>query len=316
MTFNDNARLDPSQVEDRRGQRGGFGGFPGGGMRGGGGGRGPVIAGGGGISILVLVVSLLLGVNPFEMGAGVDPGVAPASSNVAWPEQVGTNPGQSAQECATGADANRRVDCRVVGFVNSIQDYWRGEFQRRNMQYVPAKTVLFSGATQAGCGYASEAMGPFYCPEDQRIYFDLSFFADLQGKYGASGGPFAQAYVIAHEYGHHLQNILKLLPENASRDRGAQGAAVRVELMADCLAGVWVSNAAKTGYLTQPSETDVRDALSAAAAVGDDRLQKQATGRVVPDAFTHGSSEQRQTWFYNGYRSGDMNQCNTMQGRV
>jgi predicted metalloprotease len=310
MTFNENARLDPSQVEDRRGSRGGFGGF---GRGGGGGGRGPVIAGGGGISILLLVASLLLGVNPFEIGAGT--GAAPSSS-VTWPEQVGTNPASTAQECQTGADANRRADCRVVGFVNSIQDYWRGEFQRRNLQYVPAKTVLFSGATQAGCGMASEAMGPFYCPEDQRIYLDLSFFTDLQGKYGASGGPFAQAYVVAHEYGHHLQNILNLLPENASRDRGAQGAAVRVELMADCLAGVWVSNAAQTGYLVQPSEADVRDALSAAAAVGDDRLQKQATGRVVPDAFTHGSSEQRQTWFYAGYRSGDMNACNTMRGRV
>jgi predicted metalloprotease len=310
MTFNENARLDPSQVEDRRGARGGFGGFGGGR---GGGGRGPVIAGGGGISVLVLVAALLLGVNPFEMGMGT--GTAP-TSDITWPQQVGTNEVSTAQECQTGADANRRADCRVVGFVNSIQDYWRGELQRRNLQYVPAKTVLFSGATQAGCGYASEAMGPFYCPEDQRIYLDLSFFSDLQGKYGASGGPFAQAYVVAHEYGHHLQNILNLLPEGASRDRGAQGAAVRVELMADCLAGVWVSNAAKTGYLNAPSEADVRDALSAAAAVGDDRLQKQATGRVAPDAFTHGSSEQRQTWFYTGYRSGDMAQCNTMQGRV
>lgn len=310
MTFNENARLDPSQVEDRRGAGGRFGGGFGRGVGGGGGGRGPVIAGGGGLSVIVLVAALLLGVNPFEMGA------ASPASDVSWPQQVGTDQVSTAAECQTGADANRRADCRVVGFVNSIQDYWRGDFQRRNMQYTPAKTVLFSGATQAGCGYASEAMGPFYCPQDQRVYLDLSFFSDLQGKYGASAGPFAQAYVVAHEYGHHLQNILGLLPEGASQDRGAQGAAVRVELMADCLAGVWVSNAAKTGYLTTPTESDVRDALSAAAAVGDDRLMKKATGRVVPDAFTHGSSEQRMTWFNTGYRSGDMAQCNTTRGRV
>jgi predicted metalloprotease len=312
MTFNENARLDPSQVEDRRGSRGGFGGFGGGG-----GGRGPVIAGGGGISILLLVASLLLGVNPFDMGgAGTSTGLSPSSS-VTWPEQVGANQLETAQECQTGADANRRADCRVVGFVNSIQDYWRGEFQRRNLQYVPAKTVLFSGATQAGCGMASEAMGPFYCPEDQRIYLDLSFFTDLQGKYGASGGPFAQAYVVAHEYGHHLQNVLNLLPEGASQDRGAQGAAVRVELMADCLAGAWAKGAQQTkdaegnAIISDLTQDDVKRAIDAAQAVGDDRIQKRSSGRVDTDSFTHGTAAQRVRWFNQGLSKGSIKACDT-----
>jgi predicted metalloprotease len=159
-------------------------------------------------------------------------------------------------------------------------------------------------------------MGPFYCPEDGMVYLDLSFFQELQTRFGARNGPFTEAYVIAHEYGHHVQNQLDLLGGGASQARGAQSGAVRIELMADCLAGVWARNAADTGYLQAPTEQDVADAMSAAAAVGDDRIQRQTQGRVVPETWTHGSSEQRTQWFGTGLRSGDPTACNTASGRV
>ncbi|HEV8637286.1 MAG TPA: neutral zinc metallopeptidase [Chloroflexota bacterium] len=291
MSFNPSARLDPSQVQDRRGR--------------GVGGAGPVLAGGGGLGVLVLVAALLLGVNPAD--------ITTPSAQVAYPQR---EIAQTTQECRTGADANRRADCRVVGFVNSIQDYWRDEFARRGRRYTPAQTVLFSGATQSGCGFASQAQGPFYCPEDGNVYLDLSFFEELQSRFGARGGPFAEAYVVAHEYGHHVQNQLDLLQGGAAQARGAQSGSVRVELMADCLAGVWARNAADTGYLQPPTDQDVADAMNAAAAVGDDRIQRQTQGRVTPETWTHGSSQQRQQWFGTGYRSGNPNACNTTSGPV
>ncbi|HEY3081411.1 MAG TPA: neutral zinc metallopeptidase [Chloroflexota bacterium] len=291
MSFNPSARLDPSQVQDRRGR---------------GGGAGPVLAGGGGLGVIVLVAALLLGVNPADL-------VTP-STGVEYPQN---GVAQTTQECQTGADANQREDCRVVGFVNSIQEYWRGEFARRGRQYTPAQTVLFSGATQSGCGAAQEAMGPFYCPDDGKVYLDLSFFQELSTRFGARNGPFAEAYVVAHEYGHHVQNQLDLLGGGgASQARGAQSGSVRIELMADCLAGVWARHAADTGYLQAPTDQDVADAMSAAAAVGDDRIQRQTQGRVTPETFTHGSAQQRQQWFGTGYRSGDPTACNTTSGRV
>lgn len=283
MTFDPNARLDPSQVGDRRGR---------GGMLGGGG--GPVIAGGGGIGILVLIVTLLLGGDPLAMLDPSGGALAPVDSS------------ETAAQCQTGADANARDDCRIVGFVNSIQKYWTDEFARRGSRYAPAKTILFSGQVQSACGAASSAVGPFYCPADQHIFLDLSFFRDLK-RLGAKGGPFAEAYVVAHEYGHHIQNLLGLLSH--SRESGPGSISVRTELTADCLAGVWAGNAAKTGFLVAPTDAEIAQALDAAAAVGDDRIQQATEGRVTPERWTHGSAEQRQHWFRTGYRTGDMAAC-------
>ncbi|MDP8924076.1 MAG: neutral zinc metallopeptidase [Chloroflexota bacterium] len=302
MRFNPNARLDPSQVEDRRGR--GFGG-----------GRGLAV-GGGGISIVALLLALLFGVNPFEMASGASP--QPYSyEQPGVGQQGGLAAGNSLTEaCQTGADANQREDCRIVGFVNSIQSYWDDEFARRNAEYEPARTQLFSGGTQTACGSASSAVGPFYCPLDQEVYIDLSFFDDLQRRFGARGGPFAQAYVLAHEYGHHIQNQIGTL-ERGQRDReGPQSGAVRVELQADCFAGVWANNAVATGYIERLTDEDIAVALDAAAAVGDDRIQRQAQGRVNPETWSHGSAEQRQRWFTTGYRGGDMNACDTFRGSV
>jgi predicted metalloprotease len=277
MTFRGGARLDPSQVEDHRGRGGGLG--------------GPVVVGGGGLGLVILIIAMLLGVNPLSEYAGTNPAIDGAPST---------------QECQTGADANKRDDCRIVGFVNSIQKYWGDEFARRGETYLPAKTVLFAGYTQGACGVAESAMGPFYCPEDGKVYLDTTFFQDLQQRFGAQGGPFAEGYVVAHEYGHHVQNQLGLLSHGGSNSQS-----IRVELQADCLAGVWARNAADTGFLEPPTEAEIAQALDAAAAVGDDRIQQKTQGQVVPHTWTHGSSAQRQQWFRTGYQTGDFDRCDT-----
>jgi len=281
MTFRGGARLDPSQVEDQRG-RGGAGGGLG----------GPVVVGGGGIGLVILIIALLLGVNPLSDYGGTNPSIDGAPT---------------VQDCQTGADANKRDDCRIVGFVDSIQKYWTDEFTRRGDTYLPAKTVLFTGYTQGACGLAEAAMGPFYCPDDEKVYLDISFFQELTQRFGAKGGPFAQGYVVAHEYGHHVQNQLGLL----SAGQSGNAASVRVELQADCLAGVWARHAADTGYLEAPTDAEIGQALDAAAAVGDDRIQQETQGRVMPDKWTHGSAAQRQQWFTTGYQTGDIDRCDT-----
>ncbi len=255
-----------------------------------------VVSGGGGIVLLLLVVaSMVLGVNPFEAG--------PASA----PEGGAIDSSDTVAQCKTGADAATRTDCRVVGYVDSVQKYWTDEFARRGLQYQPARTVLFSGYTQAGCGVASEEQGPFYCPVDAQVYLDIAFFDDLRSRFGATGGPFAEGYVIAHEYGHHVQDLLGIL--SASGATGPASASVAQELMADCLAGVWANHAASTGFLSAPSDREIADALDAAAAVGDDRIQRATQGRVQPERWTHGSAQQRQDAFRTGYRSGEMRNC-------
>jgi len=280
MTFRGGARLDPSQVEDQRGGGGG------------GGLGGPIVVGGGGIGIVILIIALLLGVNPLSDYSGTNPSIDGAPS---------------IQDCQTGADANKRDDCRIVGFVDSIQKYWSDEFTRRGDTYLPAKTVLYTGATQGACGLAQTAMGPFYCPDDEKVYLDISFFQELTQRFGAKGGPFAQAYVVAHEYGHHVQNQLGLL----SSSQSGNAASVRVELQADCLSGVWARHAADTGYLEAPTDAEIAQALDAAAAVGDDRIQQETQGRVQPEKWTHGSAAQRQQWYKTGYQTGDLDRCDT-----
>ncbi len=281
MTFRGNAPLDPSQVEDQRGRGGGGGGL-----------GGPVVVGGGGLGLVILIIALLLGVNPLSDVGGTSPSIDGAPS---------------VQECQTGADANKRDDCRIVGFVDSIQKYWTDEFARRGDTYLPAKTVLFTDAVQGACGLAQTAMGPFYCPEDQKVYLDIGFFTELTQRFGAKGGPFAQGYVVAHEYGHHVQDLLGTLSSSQSSNAGS----VRIELQADCLAGVWARHAADTGYLEAPTDAEIAQALDAAASVGDDRIQQETQGRVMPDQWTHGSAAQRQQWFKTGYQTGDMDRCDT-----
>ncbi|HEU5204283.1 MAG TPA: neutral zinc metallopeptidase [Candidatus Limnocylindrales bacterium] len=286
MVFNPRARLDPRQVLDRRGM----------------GGAGGLAVGGGGIGLILVLAYVLLGGDPSILGGGgTDPGFVTGPT------------GTQLTTCQTGEDANQRQDCRIVGFVNSIQDYWTDAFAQNGSQYQPAETVLFDGGVNTACGAASSAVGPFYCPLDQHVYLDLGFYNELQSRFGAEGGPLAEGYVVAHEYGHHIENLLGVLEGGGSRDVGAESTAVRIELMADCLAGVWAHNAEGTGFLRQLTRDDIAQALDAAAAVGDDRIQERVQGQVTPETWTHGSSEQRQQWFLTGYEGGRVSDCDTIQ---
>jgi predicted metalloprotease len=291
MRFDEGAQLDTSQVEDVRGRGGGFG-------RGG-------VAVGGGVGLILTLIVVLLGGDPSAILGGSAP---PAG------ESAGS--GNLAAQCRTGADANQSEDCRVVAVVNSIQAYWADAFARSGQRYDPAQTQLFSGGTQTGCGAASSAVGPFYCPRDQQVYLDLGFFEQLQTQLGAQGGPFAQAYVIGHEYGHHVQNLLGTMDRVGSSRSGPQSGAVRLELQADCYAGVWGHNAVRTGFVVELTDEDIRIGLDAAAAVGDDRIQQRTQGQVNPEAWTHGSSAQRTRWFTTGFQSGDPNACDTFSGAI
>jgi hypothetical protein len=292
MRFRKDARLDPSQVEDYRGRSGRMpGGMP------------MAVGGGGGLIVAVVVLALFL------LGGGGALGELGTLEG----QQVGPGTASSElqTECRTGEDANEREDCRVVGFINSIQSYWG----RTLRNYEPTPTRFFEGGIQTGCGTASSATGPFYCPNDRRVYIDLGFFDQLQSQVGARGGPLAEAYILAHEYGHHVQNLTGVL-RSANRDTGPQGGQVRVELQADCYAGLWVGHALETGFVEDITREDVADALDAAAAVGDDRIQQRTQGRVIPEAWTHGSSEQRQSWFVRGIEGTGPQSCDTFGGRI
>ncbi len=247
------------------------------------------------IGLIVLVVSLL-------NGGGADLPDAPVG---------GLNSDLSAT-CQTGEDANQRDDCRIVGVINSVQAFW----EKRLPGYQRATTVFFSGGTNTGCGSASSAIGPFYCPLDQKVYIDLGFYEELRNRFGARGGPFAEAYVIAHEYGHHVENLRGVLERGRSRETGPQSAGVRVELQADCLAGMWARGAVDTGFIEELTDADIQDGLDAASAIGDDRIQAQAQGQVSPESWTHGSSEQRRRWFLTGYRSTEISGCDTFAVRT
>jgi predicted metalloprotease len=284
------------QIEDRRGQGGG-------GLGGGLGGGGfpiPIPGGkaGGGIGSIIVVVVLFLLFN-FVLG-GESGGTIPGLGGL----------GGGAVEPGGTLKPQGDTDQQLAYIVDNIQTFWASEFSQAGKDYPETKLVLFDGSTQSPCGPASAATGPFYCPADQKVYLDLGFFDELQSRFGAKGGDFAMAYVVAHEFGHHVQNALGIsqqVEQQAQADPNAQNdLSVRVELQADCLAGVWAHGA--TADL-QPGDID--EALSAASAVGDDRIQEKTTGRIDPESWTHGSAEQRVAWFTTGYTSGNTDDCDT-----
>jgi predicted metalloprotease len=301
MSFNDDANLDTSQIES-----GGRGGLPGGGFA----------IGGGAGGLILLVLTLLFGGN---VNGGGTSSINPGQDTQLDPRQVQAGePGTNAfAKCRTGADANRDVECRIIGTVNSVQDFWTDELPRFGITYRQRGTVLYSGATQSVCGVASNDVGPFYCPLDKKVYIDASFFAELTSRFGADSGALAQEYVVAHEYGHVIQDQLGILDRAQQDPQGQSSGAVRIELMADCLSGVWAKHASQTQdskgktFLKPLTPNDIESALSAASAVGDDRIQQKLQGRVTPESWTHGSSAARQKWFLTGYQTGDLNQCDT-----
>jgi uncharacterized protein len=295
VRFRRGAELDPGQVSDVRGRRLGPGGLA---------------VGGGGLGAAALLVYLLIALLSGGGGLGE---LAPLDD-----QQVGQGdtPSEVSQACRTGEDANEREDCRIVGVVNSVQRFWDGVFQRSGRQYPYAKTVFFTDQVETGCGFASSQVGPFYCPRDQKVYIDLGFFDELQSRFGAGAAPFAQAYVIAHEYGHHVQNQLGVLDRIGNDRQGPESAAVRSELQADCYGGVWAANAVQTGLIEELTQSDINEGLDAATAIGDDRIQEQTQGQVNPETWTHGSSEQRRRWFSRGYEQGRPAVCDTFSGSI
>ena len=276
MTFNPNSDIGGGKVSKR--------------------GRNTGIAVGGGLGVIALfVLSQFLGVDLTGLVGG---GAAPETES-------------SLEQCQTGADANANVECRMVGAAASLEAYWSQEAPELGLDYAgPQDFVLFDQATTTGCGNASSATGPFYCPPDQMIYIDVSFYDELRGRFGSSGGPLAEMYVVAHEWGHHVQNLAGILERSQDGQTGPTSNAVRTELQADCFAGAWAANASEVPdesgvpFLQPITDAQIADALSAASAVGDDRIQEATQGQVTPHSFTHGTSEQRQRWFLVGFKQG------------
>jgi predicted metalloprotease len=286
MTFNDDANINSSKVKRR--------------------GRGAAVGGGVGIVgiLAVFLITQLTGIDvsgflPTEgSGAGTDETVAECDN-------------------ITGEEANRTVQCRMAGASLAIDEYWSTQVDG----YRSPEFILFTGSTSTGCGDATSASGPFYCPSDETIYVDTDFYEELTTRFGANGGPLAEMYVLAHEWGHHIQNLTGTMNGLDFQTTGPTSDGVRLELQADCYAGAWVGAATDsddengTPYLEPVSEQDIKDALSAASAVGDDRIQESTQGQVTPETWTHGASEQRQKWFTTG-RTGDPSDCDTFSART
>jgi uncharacterized protein len=304
MRFDEGADLDTSNIDDLRGSGGG----------GGVGGR--VALGGGGLGIVGLIVYFLLSQLGGGGGGGV-PGGIPGLGGLEQGQQTDTSAAASA--CRTGEQANTQLDCEVVAVVNSLDGYWTDAFAASGQTYTPPRTNFFSGGVNTGgCGSATSDTGPFYCPADSEVYIDLSFFQELETRFGAQGGPFSRAYVIAHEYGHHLQNLLGTSSRVQGGESGPTSGSVRLELQADCYAGVWANHATtvptQSGrpLITDVTQEDVAAALDTAERIGDDYIQSNlGGGRVDESQFTHGSSAQREKWYTTGYQTGDPAQCDT-----
>ncbi|QGF25187.1 hypothetical protein Rai3103_10780 [Raineyella fluvialis] len=284
MKFNENADLDPSRSSS------------------GGGGGGRIVVGGAGGLVLILV-ALFFGIDPANLLGG---------------QTVDTTGGSgqnTLQNCTTVKEIKTEPECRFVAYQNSLDRYWGSVVPK----FTPAERfVMFSGQTQTGCGAATAAVGPFYCPSDRMIYLDESFFSTLQQQFGATSTPAVEAYVMGHEYGHHVQNEIGVLAKVTKSGAGADSASVRSELQADCFAGVWFANATKDpkSPIAEVSEQDIREARNAAQAIGDDRIQQETSGRVDRESWTHGSSAQREKWLLQGYRTGDPNGCDTWSART
>ena len=289
MTFDDNARIDTSHVRRR--------------------GRGAAIGAGAGglglIGVILLLLGPILGVDLSGLVGGTGGG-------------TGTSEEQELTECGTGSAANESIDCRIVAAADSLDTYWSAELPQYGVEYRSTGVILFSGQTETGCGTASSAIGPFYCPSDETVYMDTGFFDELRTRFGSSGGPLAEMYVVAHEWAHHIQNVSGIMNGLNLQDAGPGSDGVRLELQADCFAGAWVGaaptilDANGTPVLEPVSEAEIRDALSAAAAVGDDRIQSSMGGGVNPEVWTHGSSDSRQRWFIAGLQGGPQ-ACNTFE---
>jgi predicted metalloprotease len=294
---------ESSNIEDRRGEGGGFGGIPGG-------------RGGLGIGTIVVLglVGWALGIDPRLLIGGAEV-ISGGGSPIEMPAP--------ARDRTTGTPRDE-AGVFVSRILGSTEVEWKDIFAKDGKTYRPPTLVMFSGATDARCGRAQSAMGPFYCPLDQKVYLDTSFFREIQSRFrgcdaGSRSCQFAQAYVIAHEVGHHVQNLLGVLPRVQEQQQAANSKAqanrlqVEVELQADCLAGVWANHSQQQWNLLEPG--DIEAALRTAAAIGDDTLQKQAQGYAVPDSFTHGTSEQRQRWFNAGFKGGTVASCNTFAAK-
>jgi hypothetical protein len=291
MRFNPRARVDQSEVDDVGGSGGG-----------GGGQMGLPIPSGGRMSAGTLVLLIIVFVVIKLISGGGGGGASQANT------------------CKTGADANKSDKCAAELFTTSVQDYWERTYPAQtNGTYQPIKTVLFSGQTSSACGTAASQMGPFYCPNDKRVYLDSTFFHDmLQGQLGAKGGTFSIGYVIAHEYGHHIEDQLGLLGKIRTQ-KGPSSDSVKAELMADCLGGMWAKGAQETKdangttIIQGLTQDDINRAIDAAQAVGDDRIQKKTSGRVDPEQWTHGSAAERKKWFGIGVQQGSLKACNTFE---
>jgi len=291
MSFNEGTRLDPSRIQ-RRGN----------------GARGGVAVGGGIGGLLLLVLALIFGINPDSLGLGGSPG---GGVDDATAQQ------DFAQRCTTGAAANTDADCRVLATIEALDAYWTNALPGVGVRHALPDVVVFDGATSSACGQATADTGPFYCPPDRTMYVDTAFYQDLAA-YGYEQGNLAEAYVVAHEYGHHIQNELGVFDIADRSGTGADSDSVAVELMADCLAGVWVGSAATvpdpdTGvpFLKPITDAQLTNAITAAESVGDDRIQEVTSGQVRPHTFTHGTSAQRHDAFVTGYTNGTVASCDT-----